>query len=56
MRTKLIEAILKVSQQNNAQEEAIKLGCYYLSDTNLIALAMDLGIDTDSILTPVEAL
>ena len=46
-RSKLMEAILKHDQPTykNAMVEALKR----LSDTNLIAFAIDLGIDTDAL-------
>lgn len=53
-RKKITEAIQNVYMnfgplnQRHVLEEALKR----ISDTNLLALALDLGIDTDSILQP----
>ena len=51
MRNKIMDAILKVIQQHGTQPYSVLTGLVYLSDFDLIALAIDLGIDTDAVLS-----
>jgi hypothetical protein len=46
----IIEAILEWDRQGRINQDAIRLGLSYLSDTSLLAFAIQLGIDTDAIL------
>lgn len=52
-RKKLIDAILKtLGDTSNTDLGVVKLTMARLSDTNLIAFAIDLGIDTDALAEP----
>lgn len=51
MRDRIIEAVLKtLGDTSNTDLGVIKLTLKNLSDNNLIAFAIDLGIDTDAII------
>lgn len=47
-RTKVIEAIMK---QAEGKSEYLNEALRYLSDTNLLAFALEAGIDTDAVLS-----
>lgn len=49
-RTKITEAILKREGELSSYPE-LRQTLKYFSDNNLLALAIDLGIDTDAILS-----
>ena len=51
MRNKIIEAILKRSELNPyMHKDTIEQSLKYLSDTNLLSLAADLGLDIGEIM------
>lgn len=47
----IVEAIKRSAVLNRQQLESLVQALSYLSDTNLLSLAIDLGIDTDAILS-----
>lgn len=52
-RVKILNAILNLNQ-DGINNDAVRLGLSYLSDTSLLAFAIELGIDTDAILEEVK--
>jgi len=51
-RTKIVEAIL--NQNHTVPNQALMEALKYLSDMNLLGLAISLGVDTDAVLTEVK--
>jgi hypothetical protein len=50
-RSLLVEAILKISPRTIDPKIIVAEALRYISDTNLLALAISLGLDTDDILS-----